>query len=551
MGVHNQYLSVATLLLPPMSVDSIHEMGPRERQAFLEEEVRRLQAKCNRYEDIVANMALGILEVDTHERIVRADERFCSIVGYSEFELKGKKASEVLLSGEEIDQMDERTRARNSGEAGAYEVPITTADGSRKWLLISGVPKRNAEGDIIGSVGIHQDITERKMVEENLRESRDEARAAEKAEREFLTRMSHEIRTPMNAIMGMADLLGDTQLDSEQNKLLTSIRGGSVLLKGLLDDMLDLAKLEAGQRVCRKEATLIEPIVERVATIFHSQLEKKGVRLEVRCDAELRVRWKVDPSILTQILINSLGNAVKFTDSGTIGLTLSLEGGGPMEPRLVLEVADSGLGIDQKDLEVVFERFSQASNREVRHGGTGLGLAIVKELCALHGGEATVSSTLGKGSTFRFTLAMEPVLDETDAPVTTETALLEGHRILVVEDNDVNRFLIRTLLGKWKADVTCVENGQEALNLMTENRFDLVFMDIQMPVMDGLEATRRFRKLEQEENREPTPIVALSAFAFDHDKEAAHQAGVNLHMSKPFSREELQAMCLRFISSDL
>ena len=167
-----QYLPVANLLLPPMSVDSIHEMGPRERQAFLEAEVRRLQAKCNRYEDIVANMALGILEVDTQERIVRADERFCSIVGYAESELRGKKASEVLLSGEEVDQMDDRTRARNSGEAGAYEVPITTADGGRKWLLISGVPKRNAEGDIIGSVGIHQDITERKMVEENLRESR-------------------------------------------------------------------------------------------------------------------------------------------------------------------------------------------------------------------------------------------------------------------------------------------------------------------------------------------------------------------------------------------
>ncbi len=146
--------------------------------------------------------------------------------------------------------MDDRTRARNSGEAGAYEVPIATADGARKWLLISGVPKRNAEGDVIGSVGIHQDVTDRKMVEENLRESRDEARAAEKAEREFLTRMSHEIRTPMNAIMGMADLLGDTPLDAEQDNLLSSIRGGSVLLKELLDDMLDLAKLEAGQRVC-------------------------------------------------------------------------------------------------------------------------------------------------------------------------------------------------------------------------------------------------------------------------------------------------------------
>ena len=268
-----------------MSVDSIHEMGPRERLAFLQGEVRRLQAKCNRYEDIVANMALGILEVDTQERIVRADERFCSIVGYPESDLIGKKASDVFLSGEEIQHMDDRTKARNSGEAGAYEVPITTADGARKWLLISGVPKRNAEGEVVGSVGIHQDITNRKMVEENLRESRDEARAAEKAEREFLTRMSHEIRTPMNAIMGMADLLGDTPLDAEQDNLLSSIRGGSVLLKELLDDMLDLAKLEAGQRICRKEPTLIEPIAERVASIFQAQLEKKGVQLDIQCDA--------------------------------------------------------------------------------------------------------------------------------------------------------------------------------------------------------------------------------------------------------------------------
>jgi len=534
-----------------MSVDSIHEMGPRERLAFLQGEVRRLQAKCNRYEDIVANMALGILEVDTQERIVRADERFCSIVGYPESDLIGKKASDVFLSGEEIQHMDDRTKARNSGEAGAYEVPITTADGARKWLLISGVPKRNAEGEVVGSVGIHQDITNRKMVEENLRESRDEARAAEKAEREFLTRMSHEIRTPMNAIMGMADLLGDTPLDAEQDNLLSSIRGGSVLLKELLDDMLDLAKLEAGQRICRKEPTLIEPIAERVASIFQAQLEKKGVQLDIQCDAQLRTRWNVDPSILTQILINSLGNAVKFTDSGTIGLSLSIEEKGQTGHRLVLEVTDSGLGIDQEDLGAVFERFSQATNREVRHGGTGLGLAIVKELCLLHGGEATVTSTLGQGSSFRFTLAMAPVVHASAEPVKLESAMLEGRQILVVEDNDVNRFLIQSLLGKWKADVTCVENGVEALKALTGSRFDLVFMDIQMPEMDGLEATRRFRKLEQEEKRERTPIVALSAFAFDHDKEAAKEAGVDMHMSKPFSREELQAMCLRFISSDL
>ena len=288
-----------------------------------------------------------------------------------------------------------------------------------------------------------------------------------------------------------------------------------------------------------------------MASILQAQLEKKGVQLDIQCDAQIRTRWNVDPSILTQILINSLGNAVKFTDSGTIGLSLSIEEKGQTGHRLVLEVTDSGLGIDQEDLGAVFERFSQATNREVRHGGTGLGLAIVKELCLLHGGEATGTSTLGQGSSFRFTLAMAPVVHASAEPVKLESAMLEGRQILVVEDNDVNRFLIQSLLGKWKADVTCVENGVEALKALTGSRFDLVFMDIQMPEMDGLEATRRFRKLEQEEKRGRTPIVALSAFAFDHDKEAAKEAGVDMHMSKPFSREELQAMCLRFISSDL
>ena len=209
-----------------MSTHSINELDQSERIAGLEAKVRELQEANARYEDIMSNMALGILEVDIDEKILRANPKFCQIVGHTEAELLGKRASDVLLEGTELDRMNQRRQERSDGKSGTYELSIRTKQGATRWLMISAVPLQDSTGKVIGSMGIHQDITDRKNVEEELRSSKDIAEAAQRSEREFLTRMSHEIRTPMNAIMGMADLLGETHLDSVQQNLLSAIEGG-------------------------------------------------------------------------------------------------------------------------------------------------------------------------------------------------------------------------------------------------------------------------------------------------------------------------------------
>ena len=249
--------------------------------------------------------------------------------------------------------------------------------------------------------------------------------------------------------------------------------------------------------------------------------------------------------------MNALGNAVKFTDEGRVTLGARVIGEMNGQAHLEIRVQDTGMGIRKDELAHVFERFQQATNREVRHGGTGLGLAIVKELCVLHGGDAMVESRLGEGSTFRFTFAVERSTGPASVSEEPNETNWAGKRILVAEDNPVNRFFIDSLLRMWNVDVHCVENGREALDAMVSSPFDLVFMDIQMPEMDGLEATRQYRLWENETPRLRMPIVALSAFAFDHDRKEALASGMDAHVSKPFTREELKAVCHRFMVSVL
>ena len=247
-----------------------------------------------------------------------------------------------------------------------------------------------------------------------------------------------------------------------------------------------------------------------------------------------------------------MGNAAKFTEAGRIALSARIETLNPDRHQLVVDIRDTGIGIAEADVGAVFDRFRQASNREVGHGGSGLGLAIARELCLIHGGDATVQSQLGTGSAFRFTFTVLSIENAGSGPVDIQESGFPGMRVLVAEDNEVNRFFIETLLTSWDVEVAMVETGQQALNAMADGDFDLVLMDIQMPEMDGLEATRQHRAREVESGAAlHLPIIALSAFAFDHDRKAALEAGMDGHVSKPFSRADIVEVLARHFTADL
>ena len=505
-------------------------------------EQHRLQQALRRseehYRGIIENMDLGILEVDDEERIVRAFPKFCDIVGYAEEELLGRKASEVFMREEDLGKMDARTAERNAGQSGLYEILIRNKAGEEVWLLISGIPIRDEHGNVVGSMGIHYDISERKKDEQELEAALRDVEDARRFERVFLAKMSHEIRTPMNAIIGMAHLLEASELDEEQRAFVGAISKGGELLKGLLDDILDLARLEEGRLSLNRRPTLVKSLFDGVLKVYGLVLSEKGVDLRLDWDEALAVPLLVDRSALSQVLLNLVGNAAKFTDSGSIEIRPSLieDESGEM---LQVSVTDTGCGISQDELHRVFNRFQQSDEaREGKEGGSGLGLSIVRELCSLHGGGVEVESVLGEGSTFKFRFAVETVQAEEKDQKEIDPSFLKGRRVLIAEDNEVNALYLCQLLKRWEVDYTVVRNGRDAFNEWKNGGYDIVLMDIQMPECNGMEATRMIRSSELP-GRPRIPIIGLSAYAFHKDVADGMASGMDAYLKKPYAPNEL------------
>ena len=495
------------------------------------------------YRGIIENMELGILEVDNQERIVRAFPKFCDIVGYTEDELLGRKASEVFMPVEDRPAMDKVTDDRNSGQSGLYEVMIRDREGEQVWLLISGVPIRDEQGQVVGSMGIHYDITERKRNEQRLEQAMRDVREAQRSERQFLAKMSHEIRTPMNAVIGMARLLSDTELDEDQSEFVHGIIQGGGLLKELLNDILDVARLEEGRYSLTRTTLRLKPLFEGVEGSYRMLLGKKGVALELMWSDELDVPFRLDKGALVQVLLNLVGNAVKFTDAGkvTIRPRLMTENG-----RTLLEVAvcDTGRGIPAEECEAIFNRFQQLGiGRDERREGSGLGLSIVKELCVLHGGEVKVESSVGVGSTFTFTFAVEKAGDANEVRNVMDPGKLMGKRVLFAEDNDINAMYLSRLLKKWGVVHVRSVNGRDVVSEWRQaGPWDMILMDVEMPLMTGIEATRKIR--EEETGGWVIPIIGLSAYSFHKDVEEGFAAGMSAYLKKPYSPEELMDVLL-------
>ena len=372
--------------------------------------------------------------------------------------------------------------------------------------------------------------------QEELIIARDQAEKGKKIKERFLANMSHEIRTPLNGILGLAHLLKNTELDSEQTRMLDLLKLSSEALLGVINDILDISKIEAGKFKIVRNETNISNLCKSVIDLLKYKAEEKGIGISVDLHDQVPHLIMADSMRLNQILLNLLSNAIKFTDTGFITLKLSILDLKECKIKLKFSVIDSGIGIPENKIDKIFESFEQADDdTDHKYGGTGLGLSIVKKLVELKGGEINVISEFGKGSTFSFTNWYEIAANQKQATRINpaDLAKFDNVSVLVAEDNAINQFMIKKILTSWNLTVTIVENGQLALDCLKQNIFDIVLMDTHMPVLGGFEATRRIRT-EMPEGVKNIPIISLSAAVLEEELQQAYDAGVNDVVSKPF-----------------
>jgi hypothetical protein len=455
-----------------------------------------------------------------------------------------------------------------------YEEPQTTPDGGEIWLRTSKVPLRNRYGEVIGVLGIYDDITEarrnaaeldrhRHHLEEMVAQRTEQlvvakaaAEAANVAKSAFLANMSHEIRTPLNAITGMAHLLRRAGVTPLQAERLEKIEAASQHLIEIINAILDLSKIEAGKFVLEAIEVHIELLLENVRAMLHDRAHAKGLelRIDCQCPGEPLVG---DPTRLQQALLNYAGNAVKFSDSGSVTLRARIADEAADSVLMRFEVCDTGIGIASDAMPRLFSTFEQADNSTTRqYGGTGLGLAITRKLAELMGGEVGVVSEPGVGSTFWFTArlskcvadAVSGSLPEAGAAGTVEARLKQRHagrRVLLVDDDAINREVSLGLLDDVGLIVDVAADGIEALERMSAGGYDVILMDMQMPRMDGIEATRRIRQLP---NGQHIPIIAMTANAFNEDRARCVAAGMDDFVAKPVDPETLFSVLLDWLT---
>lgn len=418
-----------------------------------------------------------------------------------------------------------------------YQLEIYHKNGERRMLEVLERPVVNDQGEVIAVEGIAQDISARLLLEEKLNSALAEAKNASISKSHFLATMSHEIRTPMNGVVGMTSLLLDTELDDEQRRYTETLRASADALLSIINDILDYSKLDAAKMDLESLTFDLHAVLDEMIDLFQPQAQSKGIRYTYRLESELAPGYLGDRGKLRQILTNLIDNAFKFTDSGRITLHVASSGVVGNVCRIKFSVEDSGIGISADYIPYLFESFTQENTAVARqYGGTGLGLAICKQLVNLMGGTIGINSVEGQGSSFWFQIPFVVADSSNEAPVeelSTEEKQLGPFHILVVEDNAVNQLVAGKLLENMGHVAHIAHDGLEALRLLENNRYDLIFMDMMMPGLDGLQTTVEIRKLGGSVGS--VPIIALTANASVKDREVCLSAGMDDYIAKPIT----------------
>ncbi len=397
---------------------------------------------------------------------------------------------------------------------------------------------------------LYDEIDERKKAEQQALEAQQKAEEASQAKEIFLSTMSHEIRTPLNGIIGISTLLKDSPLNEDQTENVQSLQFAGKHLLALINDILDFSKINAGKIELETLDFNIRYVLQEIHKTFDSRAKTKGVSLQLDCAENIPEFVKGDQVRLSQILTNLIGNALKFTDKGSVTTKIELVEQAENRSNLRFSVMDTGIGIPKDKLEAIFENFSQASTDTTRkYGGTGLGLAITRKLVNMHQGKIWVESEFGKGSAFKFHLWLEKSTTTTNhfLKKTTKEKDLQGMHILVAEDNKINTMLVRKFLTKWKAQPEFAENGQVAYEKVQEKDYSIILMDIQMPIMNGYEASKKIRKLGGT-YFENIPIIALTASTLAGERNKISYYGMNDYVVKPFEPDDLYDKIIEYTS---
>lgn len=418
------------------------------------------------------------------------------------------------------------------------------------WFEIFRAPIVDEYGQILGTTGIARDITNRKNADKALQAAVEAAESANEAKSKFLAIMSHEIRNPLNAVVGMVRMLHNASIAAPNDKLVENIKTSSDHLLMIINDILDFSKIESGEMVLEETDFSISEVIGRVYNSHIFIAKDKNIGLNQFVDPKIDSLQKGDPLRLQQVISNLTSNALKFTPTGKIDIRCLLEKETDNKITVRIEVEDTGIGISPENQGKVFESFKQENDTIARtHGGSGLGLAISKQIVELMGGKLELSSSPGVGSKFYFSIELpvsaKPKTVTPEKPKDVENSLLKGYSVLLVEDNKLNQILATSMLEKWGTKVVVAGNGQQAIDVLENKTFDIILMDIQMPIMDGMTAS----KIIREKLKITTPILALSANVIKGIVERCEEAGMQGYISKPFDSDDLYKKIAMHISN--